>query len=66
MKRWIETASIHWKLAKAHPQNVLLALFILVMLLVSGISIASVFSKSEHDQLQEEALSLAEETGLFF
>jgi hypothetical protein len=65
-KRFKESTLTHLELARAHPQNFLLAIFIFLILLISGIAIATVFANAKRDTLQEEALSLAEETGLFF
>lgn len=61
-----EAATTHYQLAWDHPQNCVLAIFICLILAVSGVAIATVFANAKQDALQEEALSLAEETGLFF
>jgi hypothetical protein len=51
---------------KVHPQNVSIALFIFLVLAASGIALASMVAKDARDANEREALSLAEETGLFF
>jgi hypothetical protein len=53
-------------MAKTHPQNACLAVFIFVVLVAAGISIITVFANAEREELREAALGLAEETGLFF
>jgi sensor domain CHASE-containing protein len=53
-------------MAKAHPQNAGLAVFIFVVLVGAGIAISAFFANAQRKELREAALGLAEETGLFF
>lgn len=49
-----------------HPQNAFIALFIFLVLSASGIALATMVAKELRDTNEREALSLAEDTGIFF
>jgi hypothetical protein len=61
-----ETLATHGALAKAHPQNLLLAVFLFAVLFSAGVSLATNFRAGQYDEIREDALGFAEETGLFF
>jgi hypothetical protein len=60
------TQFFHLSLAKLHPHNLLMCLALFLVLCAAGIA-ALMYAKSREDeQLEEEAIALAEETGAFF
>lgn len=56
----------HRALANHHPQFIILAIIIFVVLLASGAAISSVFASVELEQMEADALATAVETGRFF
>lgn len=56
----------HRQLASRDPQHIIIALFLFVVLLVSGVTISTVFANAQRNQMESDALALAQETGLSF
>lgn len=56
----------HRTLLRKHPQHLLLGLFLIVVLVGSGVAIASISAINSSQSLEEDALDMADETGEFF
>lgn len=65
-KEEIPTWKKHMLLVKEYPQNLILAIFLFFVLVASGVAICSVFAKSIGETMKQDAIALAEETGLIF
>lgn len=63
---WGETWKLHVRLARAHPQNLVLTIFIFFILIISGAAISTVFAKAQRERYEADATDLARETALFF